>query len=265
MHLVPRRILERVTRNWVYRRSLPQVAGGTSIFVTPSAGLKYLFKPMREIDPPLLQNATDLVRPGDIVWDIGANIGLFAFAAASRAGAKGDVVAFEPDAFLADCLRRSARIQPKTSAPVTVIAAAIASDLSLRTFTIASRSRASNALGGYGETQMGDAAENWTVVALNLDWLAVKLPPPNVIKCDVEGAEAEVLARQKDILSKIRPVIICEVASKSAPLLTKIFREHDYVLYDGNKPLSANAQTAETCWNTVAIPERLVDRYLSRR
>jgi FkbM family methyltransferase len=257
-----RHFVERTTRNWVYCRRLPQAAGGAPIFVTPSAGLKYLFKPMAQIDPPLLRNAIDLVRPGDVVWDIGANVGLFAFAAASCAGVRGSVVAFEPDAFLVNCLRRSASIQPASSAPVTVIAAAIASEISLRAFTIASRSRASNAFSGYGETLMGAAAENLTVVAVNLDWLDAKLPPPNVIKCDVEGAEAEVFVGQKEILANIRPVIICEVTSKSASQLTATFREYGYALYDGDKPLAAQGEIAETCWNTVAIPRNLVGRYL---
>src|ERR1700730_19278489 len=39
---------------------------------------------MAEIDPSLLRRAADLVRRGDVIWDIGANIGLFALAAAVR-------------------------------------------------------------------------------------------------------------------------------------------------------------------------------------
>jgi FkbM family methyltransferase len=263
--MTARHLAERLTRNWVYRRKLPEVAGGAPIFVTPSAGLKYLFKPMAQIDPALLRNASELVRPGDVVWDIGANVGLFTFAAASRVGAKGSVVAFEPDTFLVSCLRRSAGIQRTTSAPVTVIAAAVASEISLRAFTIASRSRASNAMQGYGQTQMGEAAESLTVIALNLDWLITKLPPPNIIKCDVEGAETEVFSGQSATLGKIRPVIICEVAGRAVPRMTAVFQEHGYILYDGDKPLSANARIERACWNTIAIPEHLHERYLSGR
>lgn len=262
---IARRVVERATRNWVYRRRLPQAVGGALIVVTPSAGLKYLFKPMTRIDPSLLRNATELVRANDVVWDIGANVGLFAFAAAACAGPKGRVVAIEPDTFLVRCLRRSARLQPETSAPVTVVSAAVASEISLREFTIASRSRASNAMRGYGQTVMGAPSESQTVVALNLDWLASRLPPPNVIKCDVEGAEAEVFAGQTKILSEIRPAIICEVSRTAAAQMTKILSENGYVLYDGEKPLSADTRIDRTSWNTVAIPKESDADYLSGR
>jgi FkbM family methyltransferase len=262
---IARRSIERITRNWVYRRHLPKAVGGSPIFVTPSAGLKYLFKPMSQIDPPLLQNTIEIVRPHDIVWDVGANVGLFTFAAACRSGPEGHVVAFEPDTFLVECLRKSARHQPAGSAPVTVISAAIASEISIRAFTIASRSRASNSMRGYGQTQMGVPSESQAVVALNLDWIASKLPAPNVIKCDVEGAEAEVFTGQAKILNEIRPVIICEVARDTAARMTTIFVENRYILYDGDKPLSANARTERTLWNTIAIPKELNEVYLKGR
>jgi FkbM family methyltransferase len=262
---VARRIVERATRNWVYRRHLPQAVGGAPIVVTPSAGLKYLFRPMARIDPSLLRNATELVRTNDVVWDIGANVGLFAFAAAACAGRKGRVIAIEPDTFLVGCLRRSARLQPDTSAPVTVLSAAIASEISLREFTIASRSRASNAMRGYGQTMMGPPSESQTVVALNLDWLASKLPAPNVIKCDVEGAEAEVFSGQARILNEIRPVIICEVSAAAATPMTGMLVESGYVLYNGERPLAANAGMDRTSWNTIAIPKERNAGYLSGR
>jgi hypothetical protein len=95
-----RTLIERYTRNWIYARHLPSSFGDIPIFVTPSAGLSYLFKPMTKIDPILLRNVIELVRPSDVVWDIGANVGLFTFAAAARAGHNGHVIAFEPDTWL---------------------------------------------------------------------------------------------------------------------------------------------------------------------
>lgn len=258
-----RGVIERRTRNWIYKRHLPTRFGGGPIFVTPSAGLRYLFKSMANVDPPLLTNALTLVQPGDIVWDIGANVGLFTFAAASMAGPKGRVIAFEPDIFLAELLNRSAMVQPPISAPVSIIPAAVADKVAVREFSIAGRSRASNALWEYGQTQMGRISKSHPVITLNLDWLAARLPKPNIIKCDVEGAEGEVFVRQKVTLAKLRPIIITEVADASAAALGSAFSQNKYVLFDGDKPLSKDARAEHPCWNTVAIPEETLHRYVS--
>jgi FkbM family methyltransferase len=258
-----RKVVELSTRNWVYARRLPSSFGDVPIFVTPSAGLKYLFKPMTKVDPILLRNAIELIRPNDIVWDIGANVGLFTFAAAARAGSKGRVIAFEPDTWLVQLLRKSASAQPESSAPVTIVPAAVASSLSLREFTIASRSRASNALSDYGHTQMGKIYEKQTVVALSLDWLAERLPMPTLVKCDVEGAEIEVFSGQSRILRDIRPVIIVEVGAEAAERMTDILVLEQYCLYDGEKPLSSNAEISRASWNTIGIPEELRQQYIA--
>ena len=105
-----RRMIEDVTRDWVIRRRLPADFLRASIHVTPSAGLRYLYRSMDDVDPVLLSLVKEFVKPGAVVWDVGANVGLFSFAAASLAGPEGHIVAFEPDAWLTQLLRRSASV-----------------------------------------------------------------------------------------------------------------------------------------------------------
>lgn len=259
-----RNALERATRNWVYRRRLPADFGSIPLFVTPAAGLKYLFRSMASVDPHLLRNVVELIRLNDTVWDIGANVGLFTFAAAARAGRKGSVMAFEPDLWLAQILRKSTLIQPVASASVTVVPAAVAAHVSLRRFAIASSARASNALVGYGHSQMRNIEEIQTVVTLNLDWLLTSIPAPNLIKCDVEGAEVEVFAEQSEILNSVRPTIVCEVGSASARRMTEIFVSAGYRLFDGEKALSLSSAVARTPWSTIAIPRERLGHYVPK-
>jgi FkbM family methyltransferase len=216
---------------------------------------------MAKMDPSLLRNAQEVVRPGDVVWDIGANIGLFTFAAAALTGPSGHVVAFEPDAWLVQLLRRSGALQSPAAGTVEVIPAAVASGIALRPFNVARRSRAYNALANYGLSQTGGYEEPFKVPAYNLDWLADHLPKPNVIKCDVEGAEIEVFKDQSYMLGDIRPVVVCEVAGETAADIVSVFREYGYKLYDGGKPLLGSRALETACWDTIAIPEELAIKY----
>jgi FkbM family methyltransferase len=248
-----RALLERATRTSSFRRSLPISVGGGGIYVSGSGGLKYLFRSMGSIDPSLCSLAREFVKKGHVVWDVGANVGLFTFAAAHLAGETGKVVAFDADIWLAQLLRRSASIQPSTSAPVQVVPAAIASGCDLRTFNIALRSRASNFLQGYGQTSTGGVAEQQTVVSVSIDWLAERLPPPEVIKIDVEGAELEVLRGATGLLGSKFPVVLCEVGQASSREVTHLFKSMGYRIYDGESRLSDRHEVPLAPWNTVAI------------
>jgi FkbM family methyltransferase len=250
-----RRCLERLTRRLVFRRQLPGEFDDAALYVSPAAGLRFIFTPMARIDPPLLTAAHNLVKTGDVIWDIGANIGLFALAAAVRSGRLGRVIAFEPDVWLVQLLRRTSAAQPAKNAPITVVPVAVASEVSLRSFSIASRSRACNALMEYGNSQMGEVEEQQVVAAFNLDWLLTRLPIPDVIKIDVEGAELEVLRNQSRILNQVRPVIICEVGSQSSDEITRLLTGASYSLFDGEKPSRAPQIVDRATWSTIAIPE----------
>jgi FkbM family methyltransferase len=162
----------------------------------PAAGLRYVFRPMANIGPLLSMAARTLVKRDDVIWDIGANVGLFSLAATVCAGDQGQVIAFEPDAWIAQLLRRTSRAQPIHNARITVVPVAVASEISLRSFSITVRSRASNALSEYGLTQMGGVKEQDLVSAFNLDWLLSNLPTSDIIKIDGEGAELEVQSNQ---------------------------------------------------------------------
>lgn len=254
---VLRSLIEQSTRNISFRRSLPPSLGGAPIYVSPSAGLRYLFRPMDQIDPVLRDMAQEFIHRGHVVWDIGANVGLFSFIAAHLAGSTGKIFALEPDVWLVQLLRRSATHAPPSSAPVHVIAAAAAADsVALRTLHIAARSRSANFLEGYGLSQTGGVAEQHLVVALSLDWLAQNIPPPDVLKIDVEGAEFEVLSGAVGLLEQKRPVILCEVCSERSQAVTALLQDHGYRIYDADTPKAQRKELDRAPWNTIAVPAR---------
>ena len=124
--------LEQATHRIVVRRRLPEPFAAARL-CSSEGGLRYLGRGMARVDPLLLRLAAEMVRPGDTVWDIGANLGLFSFAAAVAAGPTGTVLAVEPDTMLAGLLRRSAALN-RGHAPVDVLPAAVSDDLSVARF-----------------------------------------------------------------------------------------------------------------------------------
>lgn len=207
---------------------------------------------MEAVDPELSALAVEFVRAGDVVWDVGANVGLFTFSAAHLAGPKGQVVALEPDVWLVQLLRRSAAIQSAQSAQVRIVSAAVANSCDLREFSIARRSRAANFLTGYDSTQTGGVSEKQTTVCLTLDWLSHRLPIPGIVKIDVEGAEFEVLEGAVGLLESHHPIILCEVSSESSRKVTELLKDHRYQIYDAQVPCNHRHALDLAPWSTIA-------------
>jgi FkbM family methyltransferase len=206
---------------------------------------------MASVDPDLLKLVSEVVQPGDVVWDIGANVGLFSFASAVAAGTSGHVLAFEPDALLVRLLRRSA-IANHACAPVDVLPVALADEIGVTRFHIARRNRSTSYLDGFGTTQTGGVRATELVPTVTLDWLADHFPMPTVVKIDVEAAELKVLCGGIRVL-RSRPTIICEVAKCNAVTVGDLLIAHGYTLYDSHQRSTQRTPTALAPPDTLAI------------
>ncbi|MEK7994843.1 MAG: FkbM family methyltransferase [Planctomycetota bacterium] len=250
-----RRIAERLSRGKVLKRRLPRGFGAGEIYVSPECGLKFWRWDLGATDPWLLGMVWELVNPGEVVWDIGANLGLFSFAAAYRAGPRGKVLALEPDTWLVDLLRRSARLAATGQADVEILPVAASDVVGPARFNIAQRARAANYLDGEGTDQAGGRRETQTVLAVNCDWLLEHYPAPQVLKIDVEGAEAKVLAGSIKLLTRAdRPKVLCEVCPQNSASVVRLLHECGYVLYDAAVPAGSRPPVSQASWNTLALP-----------
>jgi FkbM family methyltransferase len=209
----------------------------------------------------LLNAAKSLVRPGDVVWDVGANIGLFGFASAGLAGRGGQVLAIEPDPWLSDLLHRSAELNRNLECPIYVLPVAVGDQTGHAMLNIARRGRATNFVSGHQpSTQVGGIREAIRVVTVTLDELLEKWTAPSVVKIDVEGAEASVLRGAARLLRGVRPRILCEVSDANRKEASGIFRDAGYVLYDAEKNWPNCGQLEQCVWNTIALP---ADRHVT--
>lgn len=245
-----RTVAERLTHRVVLPRRLPGPYRRARIYVSSEGGLTYLRPRMSKVDPNLQRLAAEVVRPGSVVWDIGANVGLFTVAAAVRAGAGGRVLAVEPDTWLVSLLRRSAA-RNRRFAPVEILPVAVSDRVGVGRLHIARRNRSTNHLAGFGTNQAGGTRRVDLVPTVTLDWLAGQFPAPDVIKIDVEEAEALVLGAAAAVLAA-RPVIVCEVAAVNADRIMDLLGPYGYRFFDGGDPDPGRPSLNRVPWALLA-------------
>jgi FkbM family methyltransferase len=151
-----------------------------------------------------------LCREGDVVYDVGANVGLFAVYAAHLVGPTGQVVAFEPERNNHECLAETIRANQLDN-------------LQLRTVAVGRRNESAvfDHRGGAFSGRLVDhgryetTQNTSTVEVVSLDELVAQgeLRPPTLVKIDVEGNERLVLEGMEQIMQSHGPTIVCEVHS----------------------------------------------------
>jgi FkbM family methyltransferase len=257
-----RAFAERVLGPIVFSRHVPVEFGGGKLFVSGKVGgMKYLFKRAHAWDPELLRVTSALVKRNDTVWDIGANVGLFAKSAAYLAGPEGRVIAIEPDTDAQVLLNRTFAVREPEEATVIVVPVAVSDHVGWETFSISMRARASNSLLGFGSSSTGGVLENRTVSTVTLDSLLAQFPPPNVMKIDIEGAEAKVMRGGEKMLETVRPLIYCEISGQNIQTLHDILTKFSYRFLSEERFASfADFKQDRDIigFNTIAVPEEKI-------
>jgi FkbM family methyltransferase len=262
-----RRLAELSLGPLVVKRRLPRQSGGGAIVVSGRVGgLKFLLRPARLWDPELLEIAARIVRPGDTVWDVGTNVGLFSKAAAFHAGRGGRIISIEADLDAVALLNRTSRLHAADHAEMTVLPVAVGEVVGFVRFCIAARARAANFVEGFGSTQTGGVKEVRTLPCVSLDSLTAHFPLPDVVKIDVEGAELGVFNGAREVLAKARPIIYSEVSEDARVEVARLLVANGYRLWDGARFRHGDfTEVSLAAYNTVAIPVEKVPRYLDAR
>jgi FkbM family methyltransferase len=232
---------------------MPRAFGHRPIYLSPDAALSCLRLRWARAFQGLFDIASRFVTTGCRVWDVGGNVGVFTFAAAHRAGAGGHVVVIEADPFLANLLQKTAALPANGDLNVDVLCAAAADREGVARFLVAARGRASSSLEQAGHrSQAGGTRYAQYVATVTLDGLLQHFPGPDLLKIDVEGAEAIVLAGAEQILARQRPVVYVEVGDEQAGAVTALLHRHGYALFDGDgRP---DVEIDRCTFNTLAIP-----------
>jgi FkbM family methyltransferase len=211
-------VLRKLGRNRFARRAvLPAVrvvVGRGRVVAGPGKGLRLH---LRGSNPgylvggsePDVQRMVARLGPGDVLYDVGANIGFFSLIAA-RNGAT--AIAFEPSPTAATLLRRNAR----------------ANQLDIQLFTVAIGEAPGHALLSADQHLTARIGHHGTPVrVVRLDDVD-DIPPPTLVKIDVEGFETHVLRGMTRILRTHNPLIICEIHDRNLSGCMDILKELGY-------------------------------------
>jgi FkbM family methyltransferase len=252
-----RRLIELLSRGKTLTRRIAVDGKKYPIIVSPDAQLKYLKgRSLGGFDQDLINIAQAFVNEDSVVWDIGANIGVFTFASAIMAK-KGIVISIEADNWLAGILRRTKKLKPYQDRDIRILSTAISENDGVATFQIAARGRASNALeAARGRSQMGGVREKQYVPTLTMNALLGSFSSsPDFVKIDVEGAEAMVVSGGSKIIHEIRPIFYIEVGLMTVDEVKSVFEKANYKAY---------SSTGGSLMNIFFVPNEGSSKFESR-
>jgi FkbM family methyltransferase len=206
-----------------------------------------------------------LLEPGMIVVDAGANIGTHTVALARIVGPKGAVLAFEPQRIVFQTLAANAALNSLTN--VSCQQRALGDTLGLVRVPPIDYAKSNN----FGGLPLGqDWAAGETVEVIRIDDL--NLAVCHLIKIDVEGMELDVLRGAAATIERCQPALYVEIdrADKRDELL-RWLDEHGYVVFGHQVPLynpanfKANPQNVFegiVSLNALAVPAKMAPQVL---
>lgn len=141
-----------------------------------------------------------MLNAGDVVYDLGANVGFYSLLAATLVGPAGTVYSFEPLPANLEYLRRHLELNSIRNCQVFAVA------VGGRNGVCHFRPHSNPSMGSVAD----EPAHNTIAVReVMLDDAIIneKLRSPTVIKCDIEGAELEALEGARFTIREFRPAI----------------------------------------------------------
>lgn len=183
-----------------------------SIYVQDSdLGVGRQIKTAGSYEPHVAAVFRNFLKPGMNVLDIGANIGFFTMLSAALVGAKGSVLAVEPNSSNTKLIEASRRANAFSN--ITIVQAAAGNAIAL----LALHSVYSNGTTSEASENLETLMQSTTVPCLRIDDLLPKGRSVDFIKIDVEGAEYNALRGASEAIRRYRPHVVSEFSPEMMP------------------------------------------------
>jgi FkbM family methyltransferase len=242
-------------------RTLPQ--GLTEVEITAGAaqGLRMRLDLQQEKDywlgtyePDLQEAIRELIRPGWVVYDIGANVGYITLMLACKTAEDGRVLAFEPLPENVERLKENIALN-NMNAWVTVIAAAVVDSPGTVRFWVGPSDDMGKADGSAGRNNV-PYYRSMEVQGVSLDGLIYQdhYPIPQAIKMDIEGGEVLALRGMEQTLRQARPIVLLELhGEESARQAWQVFQESGYRLHRMEKAFPQVTSLEALDWKAYVV------------
>jgi FkbM family methyltransferase len=153
----------------------------------------------------------DSMKQGSVLWDIGANVGLYSiYAAKSR---KCSVYAFEPSVFNLEILARNVNLN-KLSASICIVPIALSDSVGPSSLKMSSTDWGGS-LSVFDRSFGHDGVElspifDYQTIGLTIDRAvdALGITQPDYLKLDVDGMEHLILKGGGDLLQRVKGVLV---------------------------------------------------------
>jgi FkbM family methyltransferase len=203
---------------------------------------------------PLIQDVfAEHIRPGGVVWDIGANVGFYSLIA-SRLVGDGRVIAFEPLPANQDAIRRNLALNEITNVQLIGVALSDAEGSAELEIHASPTWAKLDTSGDTGFKLDADIAGRLEVSVSTIDAQLERLAAPDLVKMDIEGAEVAALRGASRLLAEVRPTLICEFHGTNRAV-SDLLESHGYTLQTIEAPEIA-PRDAEWYMHVLALPVR---------
>jgi len=167
-------------------------------------------------EPELQAALGELIKPGIVTYDVGANIGYISLMFARRSGPNGQVFAFEALPGNLARLRENLALNGMDSR-VTIVPGAVVDQAGTVGFLVGPSGGMGKAEGSAGRQDVKyDQAINVTGRSLDEFVYQEGNPPPQVVKIDIEGGEVLALPGMRRMLDEFHPSVLLELHGPEA-------------------------------------------------
>jgi FkbM family methyltransferase len=163
---------------------------GLRVEIRPGHGDRFAFYEIMVLNQYLRQG--QFIRPGDIVIDIGANIGCFTLLASRAVGPTGRVIAVEPESSTFTSLQRN--IELNRCENVVARRFAVGRSSGTVQLHVGQNALFNSIFNTVGGTPTGSVAQQVPLITLAELMDALKIAHCNYLKVDCEGAEYDIFS-----------------------------------------------------------------------